>query len=153
MLKRDSEMKVATSYRHAAQFIQLVIGELLVAHRSHLRFPLSLCEENGFQAHDWPWVRMYVLQRDRYRCRACHRRGDEITLHVDLIKPVPANVNALMTLCTSCHRTAQDWKSSGSIEIISIKRRIDTALLSLLSKASANGTCEPASVGRSVHNA
>lgn len=38
--------------------------------------------ENQNTRHECPWLRMRVLHRDHYRCRACDKKGDEITLRI-----------------------------------------------------------------------
>ena len=53
----------------------------------------------------WRAVRKQVLDRDRWRCRACGRAG---RLEVDHIQPVQAggllyDLKNLQTLCRSCH--------------------------------------------------
>jgi 5-methylcytosine-specific restriction endonuclease McrA len=48
------------------------------------------------------------LKRDQYRCCACNRKGDEITLHIEAIESVPADVRAFVTLCAACHQIAEN---------------------------------------------
>jgi hypothetical protein len=58
--------------------------------------------ENQNTRHDCPWLRMRVLRRDHYRCRACEKKGDEITLRVYPIRPLGSHVETMVTLCASC---------------------------------------------------
>jgi hypothetical protein len=101
-------------FRNAAQSIRLILAELLVTFRFHSRSRTSLLAGDGALAGDWPWLRMYVLRRDRYRCLACHREGDEITLHVDAIRSLSLNIEGLITLCEPCHHAAHDLRLAGN---------------------------------------
>lgn len=58
-----------------------------------------------------PKLRMAVIKRDSYRCRACGRRPEnhvDIELHVHHIRPHaqrgPTHEDNLITLCDTCHR-------------------------------------------------
>jgi hypothetical protein len=101
-------------FRHAAQSIRLLHTRLLVVLRFYRRpSHTNLPAEEGALAGDWPWVRMQVLRRDRYRCLACHREGDEITLNVDAIWSLSSSVDGLITLCEPCHHAAQNLRIAG----------------------------------------
>ena len=55
--------------------------------------------------HRWAAVRLEVLERDGYRCRACGRAG---RLEVDHIVPMyrggnPYDLAGLQALCVACH--------------------------------------------------
>lgn len=107
-------MQFVNVFRHAAQSIRLILAELLVALRFYRCSHANLLAEDGALAGDCPWVRMYVLRRDRYRCLACHREGDEITLHVEAVRHLSLNVEGLITLCEPCHYAAQDLRIAGN---------------------------------------
>ncbi len=51
---------------------------------------------------DWPRLRMFVIYRDRSRCRGCDRKGDEVTLCIHLIRPDASGRDAALTLCVKC---------------------------------------------------
>lgn len=107
-------MQFVSVFRHAAQSTRLIVAELLVALRFYRRSHANLLAENAALADEWPWVRMHVLRRDRYRCLACHTQGDEITLHVDVIRSLSLSVDGLITLCEPCHHAAQDLRIAGN---------------------------------------
>lgn len=57
----------------------------------------------------WDSARIYVKRRDRYTCRACHRRFRSRELEVDHILEIARGGAALeyanlQTLCRACHR-------------------------------------------------
>jgi hypothetical protein len=107
-------MRFVNVFRRTAQPIRLAVSELLKVLRIYCRSRTILFAEHGAEDGDWPWLRMYVLRRDRYRCLACHRDGDEITLHVDSIRSLSLSANGLITLCAPCHRAAQALKIAGN---------------------------------------
>jgi hypothetical protein len=107
-------VQLVTVFRHAAQSIRLVLAGLFVTFRFCRRSYTNLLAGDGALAGDWPWVRMYVLRRDGYRCLACHREGDEITLHVETVRRLSVNVEGLITLCEPCHHAAQDLRIAGN---------------------------------------
>src|ERR1017187_5794823 len=53
-------------------------------------------------------TRLQVLRRDRYRCRCCGQRGDEITLEVCGIHPNARAVEEMRTLCHRCRNSADE---------------------------------------------
>lgn len=110
MIAEDFGMQLARWLRQAMQTIHLFAYKQLIAHNLQRRSFKTSGAEDRLLAPDWPWLRMYVLQRDGYRCRLCLRRGDEITLRVDSIKPERLSVDELLTLCNSCHPIAQNRK-------------------------------------------
>jgi len=64
-----------------------------------------------FRPAPTPKLRMSVIKRDDYRCRACGRRPErhvDIELHVHHIRPHgqrgPTHEDNLITLCDTCHR-------------------------------------------------
>lgn len=66
------------------------------------------------RGYDWRIQRRKVIKRDNYTCQSCHRTAKETLLHVHHIKPfqlfknnLKANdLSNLITLCRSCHATA-----------------------------------------------
>lgn len=52
-------------------------------------------------------MRLFIFQRDGYRCRYCKRKGDPGTLEVDHIKPIAKGgktyLDNLQTLCHRCN--------------------------------------------------
>lgn len=113
-VKRNSCVQSVNVFRNAAQSIRLTLTESLVTVRFYCRSHTSLLVRDGALAGDWPWLRMYVLRRDRYRCLACYREGDEITLHVDAIRSLTLNIEGLITLCEPCYRAAHGLKIAGN---------------------------------------
>src|SRR6185437_3940647 len=61
----------------------------------------------------WSGQRLKVVRRDRYRCRGCDRRGDEVTLDVHLINPEASSIDAMLSLCPNCREMATTLKLSG----------------------------------------
>jgi hypothetical protein len=53
-----------------------------------------------------------VVRRDRYRCRGCDRKGDEVTLDIHLIYPGATGIDAMLSLCPNCQETANALKLS-----------------------------------------
>lgn len=107
-------MQFVNVFRLAAQSIRLILAELLVVLRFYRRSRTTPVAEGTARTGDWPRVRMHVLRRDRYRCVACHREGDEITLHVDAIRSLALSCGGLITLCEPCHHAAQDLRIAGN---------------------------------------
>jgi hypothetical protein len=58
----------------------------------------------------WPRLRMRALRRDYSRCRGCDRKGDEITLHIQLIELGRCDLDAMLTLCAQCEHLASEMK-------------------------------------------
>jgi hypothetical protein len=114
LVKRNPYVQLVSAFRRAAQSTRLIVAELLVALRFYRRSHTNLLAKDAALADEWPWVRMYVLRRDRYRCLACYTQGDEITLHVNVIRSLSLNVNGLITLCEPCHHAAQDLRIAGN---------------------------------------
>lgn len=58
---------------------------------------------------NWNALRLYVLQRDGYRCRKCGRTKADGVKRLEVNHVVPASrggatvASNLMTLCDSCH--------------------------------------------------
>ena len=50
-----------------------------------------------------------LLRRDHYRCRACAKEGDEVTLAVQPIQPESSNVEEMLTLCARCQDLVERW--------------------------------------------
>lgn len=62
---------------------------------------------------DWPRLRMFVLCRDRSRCRGCDRNGDEVTLCIHLIRHDASGRDAALTLCVKCSDLAIEKNVKG----------------------------------------
>lgn len=60
--------------------------------------PVSSSQQNPSPSK----LRIRVLRRDRYRCRACDRKGDEITLCVYSMHPYGSDVDECLALCSGC---------------------------------------------------
>ena len=48
-----------------------------------------------------------VLYRDRFRCRGCDKKGDDIAVTVHYIRPDVSQIEGKLTLCTSCQALAR----------------------------------------------
>lgn len=57
---------------------------------------------------EWSRLRLRVLRRDRYRCRGCDRRGDEVTLEVYSLTPECFDISQSLTLCVRCSSVSKD---------------------------------------------
>jgi len=130
--------------RHAVQSIRLILAELLVTFRFYRRSHTNLLAGDEALAAEWPWLRMYVLRRDRYRCLACHRKGDEITLHVDAIRSLSLNVKGLITLCEPCLHAAQDLRMAGNNAPGFLPSRWSRLRLALTALLCMGSVCTPA---------
>ena len=64
---------------------------------------------------NWPRLRMRVLHRDRSRCRACDKKGDEVTLCIHLIRPDASGMDAIVTLCIKCSDLAIENRLEGDV--------------------------------------
>lgn len=62
----------------------------------------------------WSVQRMKVVRRDRYRCRGCDRRGDEVTLEIHQICPGASDISAMLALCPNCRELANAFHLSGA---------------------------------------
>jgi hypothetical protein len=118
-------MHFLTTFRRTVQPIRLIVSELLVMHRFHRRSRAVVSGEDEAPAGEWPWMRMHVLHRDGYRCRACHREGDEITLHVDAIGSLSLNSSEFVTLCAACHRIVQNLNVIAIEDLLLSQGRFD----------------------------
>ncbi len=61
----------------------------------------------------WSEQRMKIVRRDRYRCRGCDRRGDEITLEIHRICPGACGIAGMLALCPRCRQLAKAFQLSG----------------------------------------
>jgi hypothetical protein len=57
-------------------------------------------------------LRMKVVRQDRYRCRGCDRKGDEVTLEVHRIHPDASDIDGMLALCTNCRELADTFHLS-----------------------------------------
>ncbi len=62
----------------------------------------------------WSGRRMKVVRRDRYRCRGCDRRGDEVTLEIHQICPGASDTAGMLALCPNCLELANAFQLSGA---------------------------------------
>jgi hypothetical protein len=58
--------------------------------------------------------RMKVVRRDRYRCRGCDRRGDEVTLEIHQICPGASEIAGMLALCPNCRELANAFQLSAA---------------------------------------
>lgn len=69
---------------------------------------LSKDEANAIGRRFAPnWLRLVVLERDKYRCRYCHKVVTVKTANIDHVKPWPygmTEINNLVTACRDCNR-------------------------------------------------
>ncbi len=57
---------------------------------------------------------MKIVRRDRYRCRGCDRKGDEVTLEIHQIFPGASEVSEMLALCTNCRAVASAFQLAGT---------------------------------------
>ena len=77
----------------------------------------SHCDRSGLVIDSplsWSGQRMKVVRRDRYRCRSCDRRGDEVTLEIHQICPGASDITGMLTLCPNCRELANAFQLSGT---------------------------------------
>ena len=74
-----------TDFTQIAREIGMAVLDFVPAYQPPVYFPASA--SGG--TRNWSRVRMQVLQRHGRRCYRCGRRGDEITLQINLEKLVP----------------------------------------------------------------
>lgn len=65
--------------------------------------PASTGQQNSSPSE----LRIRVLRRDRYRCRACDRKGDEIALCVYGLYPYVSDADGCLALCSGCEVIAR----------------------------------------------
>jgi hypothetical protein len=61
----------------------------------------------------WLRMRFRVLHRDRYRCRGCDKKAEEVTLKIHHIRPGSSQVEDVLTLCLSCRALARNLELKG----------------------------------------
>jgi hypothetical protein len=66
-----------------------------------------LTTHSGSSTIPWSKLRIRVLRRDHYRCRACDTKGDEITLLIYCVHPDVISMDGFLTLCFSCKTAAK----------------------------------------------
>jgi len=93
-------MQFATRFRYVAQEVRSLLTDCSGGGLPGYKGTRSRRKE----MRSWPWVRMEVLRRDSYCCRACGRPGDEITLQVCPAKANSERPPVLVTLCAICRR-------------------------------------------------
>lgn len=107
-------MEFVNLFRYSAQSLR---SPLLWLRRTprlahEIRRPF-LIADNGRRSN-WSGQRLKVVRRDRYRCRGCDRKGDEVTLDVHLIHPEASSIDAMLSLCPNCLELASTLKLSGN---------------------------------------
>jgi hypothetical protein len=80
-------------------------------------------QENRNARHDFHWLRMRALRRDRYRCRACDKKGDEITLCVYPIRSLRSHAETMVTLCAGCQSLLENLRLNGRLNAVFVFRR------------------------------
>lgn len=58
-------------------------------------------------------LRIKVLRRDRYRCRGCDKKGDEITLSLYRLEEPVLRPDRAISLCVPCHEVATQERLTG----------------------------------------
>jgi hypothetical protein len=69
--------------------------------------------EAGDAPRSWLKIRLRVLRRDRFRCRGCDKKGEDIPLTVHQIAPGPYLVDETLTLCLRCRSLAKTLELKG----------------------------------------
>jgi hypothetical protein len=62
----------------------------------------------------WLRMRLRVLRRDRFRCRACDKRNEEVLLTIHSICPGFNRADEILTLCLSCRALAKHLELKGA---------------------------------------
>ncbi len=121
---RDSAVKQTRSYKQAIAFPSGSVMEFTIRFRQAAQM-LRLFERLrlGSQCNrpnpaidsrlNWSGQRMKVVRRDRYRCRGCDRRGDEVTLEIHQICPGASDMAGMLALCPNCRELANAFQLSG----------------------------------------
>ena len=52
----------------------------------------------------WPRIRRVALRRDKYRCRLCGNRGNEVDHIIEIVDGGLSVLENLRTLCHECHK-------------------------------------------------
>lgn len=105
-------MELVTRIRHSAQSLQSSLLWLCRTPRSsdNISRPFLIADQD--RRTNWSGQRLKVVRRDRYRCRGCDRKGDEVTLDIHLIRPQASDINAMLALCPNCRGLANRLKLS-----------------------------------------
>jgi 5-methylcytosine-specific restriction endonuclease McrA len=98
-------MQFATRFRYVAQEVRFLFMDGSAGGLPGSRRTGS----SRTEMCSWSWVRMEVLRRDSYRCSACGRPGDEITLQVCRATANSGRAPVLVALCAIC-RKADDHR-------------------------------------------
>lgn len=105
-------MEFVNRFRHSAQTLRSSLLRLR-------RTPLPSEERNRpflvagkYRRTNWSGQRLKVVRRDRYRCRGCDRKGDEVTLDIHLIHPGASSIDGMLSLCPNCRELANTLKLS-----------------------------------------
>jgi hypothetical protein len=102
-------MEAAASFRIAVRMIRTI--NRVTSPRP--LFYQAFRQEKTDVASNLSWMRLRVLRRDRYRCRGCGEKGDEITLGLQPIHPHPSNADEILTLCARCQDFVKRWNIKG----------------------------------------
>ena len=101
MTKVSNRMTIALRMYYLFRILPITLFPFTSSARSQQSLPPILIGRKELQS-DWPRLRMFVLYRDRSRCRGCDRKGDEVTLCIHLIRPDASGPDAVLTLCVKC---------------------------------------------------
>ena len=94
-------------------FLDIAPEKRLTSNRSHPKSWITgiaiklLKPHSGPPTIPWSKLRIRTIRRDHYRCRACDKKGDEITLVVHRIHPDVFHATGLLTLCPLCETLAR----------------------------------------------
>jgi hypothetical protein len=107
----ELHMLVVHLARSYCSSFRLYLSQL--AFRSNPQGPFLLEEEEMDAPQIWLRMRLQMLRRDRFRCRACDRQNGEVLLTIHSIRPGLSQTDELLTLCTSCRSLAKHLELNG----------------------------------------
>lgn len=106
-------MQITLSLLHSDHPLALIVNYLCPASPILVRACTSLAQ-SGRAAHtQFSRLRVKILRRDRFRCRGCDKKGDEITLSFYCLDANAPQQERALTLCVKCHEIATKAQLTG----------------------------------------
>lgn len=102
-------------YRNGVQVRDMTQSFVSLLHRlwccSHIDLQVMTVSKDG--RTNGQQQKLKIIRRDRYRCRGCDTRGDEVSLGVHPIQRELLNVVEMLALCPNCRELANANGLSG----------------------------------------
>jgi hypothetical protein len=99
-------MEFVIRFRQSARSFRSSLHRLWRASPSYAEINRPFLVIDKDRRSKWSGRRLKVIRRDRYRCRGCDRRGDEVTLEIHQIQSGASDVAGMLALCPNCRELA-----------------------------------------------